>query len=229
VIAHDGQAPSTPSVQSVLIQNIQPTAVISEVTSAVWLGELLHLDGSESTDLDGRILVYSWKWTDTDGGSGEATGAKFTLQPVASTTVNLTVADDSGDEASANLLVTPVQGPTIETLEASIDGQTVVLEWAYDGPNANFSIERNGVVLGEVEELTFADVPLTSGETVYTVRPVVDGTALQDGATSSVTAQVPSTIEEVSSGAPISASIIGIFLLLVGIGSLVFVFMERRD
>ena len=229
VIAHDGQAPSAPSVQSVLIQNIQPTAVISEVSSAVWLGELLHLDGSESTDLDGRILVYSWTWTDADGGSGEATGAKFTFQPVAITTVNLTVADDSGDEASANLFVTPVQGPTIEALEASIDGQTVVLEWAYDGPNANFSIERNGVILGEVEELTFADVPLTSGETVYTVRPVIDGTALQDGATSSVTAQVPATIEEVSSGAPISASIIGIILLLVGIGSLVFVFMERRD
>ena len=110
MIAHDGEAPSTPSLQSVLIQNIQPTAVISEVSSAVWLGELLRLDGSESTDLDGRILVYSWTWADTEGGSGEATGAQFTFTPVASTSVKLTVADDSGDEASANLLVTPVQG-----------------------------------------------------------------------------------------------------------------------
>ena len=229
VIAHDGEAPSTPSLQSVLIQNIQPTAVISEVSSAVWLGELLRLDGSESTDLDGRILVYSWTWADTEGGSGEATGAQFTFTPVASTSVKLTVTDDSGDEASANLLVTPVQGPIIEALEASIEGQTVLLEWAYDGPNANFSIERNGVVLEQTEEQNFADVPLTAGETVYTVRPVIDGTALEDGSTASITAQVPATIESASSGAPIGASIIGILLLLVGIGSLVFVFMERRD
>jgi len=139
------------------------------------------------------------------------------------------VADDSGDEASANLLVTPVQGPMIEALEASIEGQTVLLEWTYDGPNANFSIERNGVVLEQTEEQNFADVPLTAGETVYTVRPVIDGTALEDGSTASITAQVPATIESTSSGAPIGASIIGILLLLVGIGSLVFVFMERRD
>ena len=229
VIAHDGEAPSTPSLQSVLIQNIQPTAVISEVSSAVWLGELLRLDGSESTDLDGRILVYSWTWTDTEGGSGEATGTQFIFTPVASTSVKLTVVDDSGDEASANLLVTPVQGPIIEALEASIEGQTVLLEWTYDGPNANFSIERNGVVLEQTEEQKFADVPLTAGETVYTVRPVIDGTALEDGSTASITAQVPATIESASSGDPISASIIGILLLLVGIGSLVFVFMERRD
>ena len=229
VIAHDGEAPSAPSLQSVLIQNIQPIAIISEVSSAPWLGELLRLDGSESTDMDGRILAYSWTWTDTEGGSGEATGAQFTFTPVASTSIKLTVADDSGDEASANLLVAPVQGPIIETLEAIIEGQTVVLEWTYNGPNANFSIERNGVVLEQIEEQNFADVPLTAGETVYTVRPVIDGTALQDGSTASVTAQVPATIETASSGAPMSASIIGILLLVIGIGSLVFVFMERRD
>ena len=179
--------------------------------------------------MDGRILAYSWTWTDTEGGSGEATGAQFTFAPVASTSIKLTVADDSGDEASANLLVAPVQGPIIETLEAIIEGQTVVLEWTYNGPNANFSIERNGVVLEQIEEQNFADVPLTAGETVYTVRPVIDGTALQDGSTASVTAQVPATIETASSGAPMSASIIGILLLVIGIGSLVFVFMERRD
>lgn len=229
VIAHDGEKPSTPSVLSVSIQNIQPTAVISDVSSAVWLGELLRLDGSESTDLDGRILVYSWAWTDTQGGSGEATGPQFTFAPFAITSVNLTVADDSGDESSANILVTPVQGPMVETLEASIQGQTVVLEWAYEGPNATFSIERNGVVLEQVEEQKFADVPLTAGETIYTVRPVIDGTLLQDGSTSSITAQVPATIETKSSGAPMSASIIGILLLLVGVGSLVIVSMERRD
>ena len=80
------------------------------------------------------------------------------------------MADDSGDEASANLLVTPVQGPIIEALEASIEGQTVLLEWTYDGPNANFSIERNGVVLEQTEEQNFADVRRNLGRYVSNLR-----------------------------------------------------------
>jgi hypothetical protein len=101
--------------------------------------------------------------------------------------------------------------------------------WAYDGPNASFSIERNGIVLDSVTELNYVDTPLTSGDTVYTIRPIIEGVALQDGASSTVTVQVPATIDSTSSEGGLSASILGIVLLLIGVGSLSLIFLERRD
>lgn len=229
VVAHDGEASSSPVLQTVTILNLAPTAIITNPTPTIWIGEILTLDGSDSTDTDGRIVTFAWSWADTAGGSGTATGATATFAPTTITTVQLTVQDDSGDQASTTFSFTPVQGPTIQELDWSLKGQLVDLTWAYDGPNANFSIERNGIVIDSVTDLHYADTPLTSGDTVYTIRPIIDGVALQEGASSTVTVQVPATTDSTSSEGGLSGSILGFVLLLIGVGSLSLLFLERRD
>ena len=229
VIAHDGETSSLPVLKTVTVLNIAPTSVITNPTPTIWIGELLTLDGSDSTDTDGRIVTFAWSWADTTGGSGTATGATATFTPTTITTVQLTVQDDSGDQASTTFSFTPVQGPTIQDLDWTLKGQLIDLTWAYDGPNASFSIERNGIALDSVTDLHYADTPLTSGDTVYTIRPIIEGVALQDGASSTVTVQVPATIDSTSSEGGLSASILGIVLLLIGVGSLSFLLLDRRD
>ena len=122
-----------------------------------------------------------------------------------------------------------MQGPTIQDLDWTLNGQLIDFTWAYDGPNASFSIERNGIVLDSVTELNYVYTPLTSGDTVYTIRPIIEGVALQDGASSTVTVQVPATIDSTSSEDGLSGSILGIVLLLIGVGSLSLIFLESRD
>ena len=229
VIAHDGETSSSPVLKTVTVLNIAPTPFITNPTPTIWIGEVLTLDGSDSTDTDGRIVTFSWSWADTAGGSGTATGATATFTPTTITTVQLTVEDDSGDQASTTFSFTPVQGPTIQDLDWTLTGQLIDFTWAYDGPNASFSIERNGIVLDSVTELNYVDTPLTSGDTVYTIRPIIEGVALQDGASSTVTVQVPATIDTTSSEDGLSGSILGIVLLLIGVGSLSLIFLERRD
>ena len=70
----------------------------------------------------GRIVTFAWSWADTAGGSGTATGATATFAPTTITTVQLTVQDDSGDQASTTFSFTPVQGPTIQELDWSFEG-----------------------------------------------------------------------------------------------------------
>ena len=117
----------------------------------------------------------------------------------------------------------------MQELDWSLKGQLVDLTWAYDGPNASFSIERNGIVIDSVNDLHYADIPLTSGDTVYTIRPIIDGVALQDGASLTVTVQVPATTDSTSSEGGLSGSILGFVLLFIGVGSLSLMFLERRD
>jgi hypothetical protein len=68
VIAHDGETSSLPVLKTVTILNLAPTSVITNLTPTIWIGEVLTLDGSDSTDPDGRIVTFSWSWADTAGG-----------------------------------------------------------------------------------------------------------------------------------------------------------------
>lgn len=227
--ANDGEVNSPTIYRSVTVQNLAPTGVIDSLISTVWIGEIITLDASLSSDIDGHITSYQWSWSDVTGQAGSGTGVTFSFMPIASTSVNLQVTDEFGATNTANLPLLPVQGPTINALEATLDGQSVQLTWSYDGPNASFAVERNGLLIDTVQTSTASDVPLTSGNTTYTIRPIIGGTSLQDGATESVTVQVIPVIESIESGVTFTGSLLGFILLLIGAGALGFIAFERRE
>ena len=229
VVANDGTLSSTPTFHSITIANLAPVAELLQDSTPSWIGEKTTLDASGSSDIDGRVVSYQWTWSDTNSASGTGTGPTFTFMPTATASVNLLITDDMGATAAATTLVVPVQGPTISNLEASPIGQDITLSWAYEGPNATFNIERNGAVIATVDSLMYSDEPLVAGETTYTIRPVLDGVAMQDGSTDTVLIQVEPVIEPVDSSTPLSASLLGFFLLLIGVAALGYLLMVRRE
>jgi hypothetical protein len=228
-LVSDGTDLGAPAYQSSTVINLQPTAVIEQITPQSWIGEVVTFDASSSSDLDGRIATYNWAWSDVNGQSGLGTGLTFSFLATASTSVNLVVVDDLGQSATANLPLMPTLGPQVTGLQALVTGQTVEMTWAYDGPNATFQIERNGIVIDTVTSTEYEDQPLISAETTYTVRPVLDGLPLQDGASDSQSVQVDAAVDEVQSGASLSGSIVGFLLFLLGAGALGLLVFERRD
>jgi len=229
VSVHDGTEFGTAAYGEVSITNLPPTASIEQQSPSVWIGEVVILDASTSSDVDGQVVSYVWTWSDVNGGSGSGTGATFTLIPTGGASVNLLVTDDLGATATANLPLMPVQGPVVTELEASVDGQTVNLEWTYDGPNATFNIERNGAIVATVATLEYSDEPLISGQTSYTVRPVIDGLSLQSGSSASTVVEVMPAVETANSQVSFSGSVIGFLLVFLGAGALGLVLFERRD
>ncbi len=68
------------------------------------------LDGSESFDLDGSILSYQWDWP-----AGSASGERIDITLLESTTtITLTITDESGAQDHATLLVTLPQTDPLE-------------------------------------------------------------------------------------------------------------------
>lgn len=229
VIASDGMAWSVPTFQFTTIVNLEPFAELLQDTTPSWIGEKTTLDARGSSDLDGRIVSYMWTWSDTNGASGTGTDSTFTFIPTSAASVNLLVTDDMGATATTSTLIVPVQGPTVFNLEASSLGQNIELMWSYDGPNASFNIERNGVLIATVDAMMYSDAPLIAGETAYTIRPVLDGMAMQDASSDTVSIQAEPVLEQVDSSTPLSASLIGGLLLLIGVATLGYLLIDRRE
>ena len=225
----DSSESTASAYQSITILNIAPTAIIEQQTTPAWIGELLTVDASSSSDVDGSIASYTWAWSDVTGASGTGNGASFTFAPNGAATINLAIVDDFGASASASLPIAPIQGPVVANLEATLNGQAVMLTWSYEGPNASFNIERNGALVGTTDSMSYSDEPLTAGQVTYTIRPVIEDVLLQNGATESTTVQIDPVVESVSSSTSFSGSIVGFLLLLVGVGALGLVLFERRE
>jgi hypothetical protein len=225
----DGTAIGPTAYQSSTVLNLAPSAQLEQRSVVAWIGETVTFDGLTSSDPDGRIISYSWSWSDINGASGAGVGSTFSFIPSADASVTLTVVDDLGATATENQSITPTAGPIVTQLEASADSQTVELIWSYEGPNATFQIQRNGVILDTVSLQEFSDTPLTAGQTMYTVRPVLEGLALQDGSSASVTIEVTAEAEATSSATSVTGSIVGFFLLLIGVAALGMIVLERRD
>jgi MYXO-CTERM domain-containing protein len=112
LVVNDGQLDSAPStvVVTVRLDNRIPTASARVVSGGV-AGQTVVLDGTESSDLDGDKLTYSW--TQTSGGAVQLTGANagvatFTAPAVAAQTTlgfELMVTDPSGETAKASVQV----------------------------------------------------------------------------------------------------------------------------
>tara|TARA_Y100000766_G_scaffold284894_1_gene305266 strand:+ start:10971 stop:13364 length:2394 start_codon:yes stop_codon:yes gene_type:complete len=216
-------------VESTTILNIEPIAQIQVLTQTVWKGELTTLSAILSEDIDGQIVEFAWSWNDSDGITLTDSGSEIQMIPHSNTDVMLTVYDDMGAFATASVRLTTSQGPTVSDFLIDAGDTLVVLEWAWNGPNATFNILRNGVAIGVTDSLTYSDRPLFAGESSYSIQPVIGETPLIAG--SSPTQSV--ILEPISADAPgpssFSGLVSGIIFLLIGLGACGLALIERRD
>ncbi len=93
------------------VQNLPPKAVIL-APSLANAGEIVSVDGSASSDDDGRVV--EWQWAFGDGGTAAGASAEHIYNQGGSFVITLTVTDDLGASASAsvNILVDANEAPT---------------------------------------------------------------------------------------------------------------------
>ncbi|RJU80401.1 MAG: hypothetical protein DWC09_06870 [Candidatus Poseidoniales archaeon] len=214
-------------VSSTTIVNTNPTAEITVKTESIWLGERVDLSASLSADIDGQIVSALWSWTDTDSMTGSASGTEISIFPTANTVVTLVVVDDMGGEDTSTTQLLVVQGPTVSDFTSTLDGRNVDLQWAWDGPEANFSILRNGISIGTTDELSFTDQPFFAGENTYAVQPVIGEEILIAGASAPQTVLVEISAQSTPGPSATGGLITGMMLLMFGLGIGVFTFLRR--
>ena len=229
VLPNDGESNGSKITSQITIENLAPNAQIDIESNNLWDGEEIKLSAHNSTDLDGRIEIYSWQWSDNSGNSGTGTGKSYSFIPSGLVTVTLTVYDELGSNGYTSINLQTEVGPKVTSLEAESMQEQVELSWSWSGPEATFEILRNGDSITVISELEFVDTPLISGPTDYTIRPIIDGQGLHSGS-SSIEGFMVETIEPAESSISTTGGLItGIIFIMLSIGSLSLIFIDRRD
>ena len=216
-------------IVSTTILNIEPVAQIQVLTNTIWKGEWVTLSAAQSQDIDGQIVEAAWSWIDSDGTTGSESGFEINMIPVLNTVVTLTVYDEMGALATANIQLSPTEGPVVSDLFVDSSGTSVLLEWSWDGPNATFNVLRNGVSIGVTDSQSFSDNPLFAGESAYSIQPVVDDMPLVAGTSPSQTIVLEPAAVDAPGPSSFSGLVSGIVFLLIGLSACGFAMMERRD
>ena len=223
----EDQLSGVTATSSTTVLNIDPTSEITVKTDPFWIGERVDLSASLSTDIDGQIVTALWSWTDTNSMTGTASGTDVSIYPTANIVVTLVVVDEMGGEDTSSVQLLVVQGPTVSEFTSASNGRNVDLQWAWDGPDANFTILRNGISIGVTDELSFTDQPLFAGENTYSVQPLIGDKTLIAGASAPQTVVVETTVQAAPGPSTTGGLISGTMLLLFGLGIGFFAFMRR--
>src|SRR4030042_2438407 len=80
LIVNDGKLDSAPDAVTISTENSKPVANAGP-DQEVFVGQMVNLDGSGSTDADGDPLTYRWSFTSRPGGSGAALSNPNTVGP----------------------------------------------------------------------------------------------------------------------------------------------------
>jgi len=80
LIVSDGKLMSTPSTVSILTVNSKPVANAG-ASQTVFVGSIVTLDASKSSDVDGDSLTYQWSLTSAPPGSTSLLSGQNTLRP----------------------------------------------------------------------------------------------------------------------------------------------------
>ena len=170
IIASDGETTSENIQSTFVIPNLAPVAAVEVVSANLWINEAIVLSAESSSDADGAIASYRWSWNDQT-----QTGVVANLFLLDSTTVTLTVTDNSGDVSEETVTLTVTTGPTVFNLQTIQDGSgDVRLLWSWDGDEVAFNVLRNGELVTTTTDMTYTDSPPMSGQNTYTIQPVND-------------------------------------------------------
>ena len=229
VVANDGSENSQEVSASTIISNSPPTALITIITSPVWIGETITVTSEQSSDSDGEVINSIWSWNDSSGNSGSAHSLQsFTFTPFSEVTLTLQIVDDLGGIGLATKTIEVVNGPHVSSIATVQNGEEVELSWQWDGPQTEFSIIRNGNAIASTNQTSFIDIPIFSGDNSYSIQPVIDGRQLDAGSDlSSIT--VESSFKELQSTNDTAGMILGLIMLLSSLIAAGTGYLNRGD
>lgn len=228
----------------VTIRNLPPIANFSAPETPI-AEAFTVLDGTFSTDADGEVVAWFW-----DVGGTRLVGPTVSIiLPANPTTVNLTVIDEHGGEASTQRTISPQNGATVSDLAVSVSEGQVQLAWNWDGGETEFTIWRtNSVVftsgdlpgliaVAKTNQTAWNEPVHVAGPHHYTVTVDIDGThnpRVSDGNTGDVTLSESDMIiieaEGTSSGAGLTILILFIIATIATIATaMIDRFMGVRD
>jgi PKD repeat protein len=168
--------------------NTAPTAAFTSTVQNLTVG----LDGSTSSDADGKIVTYAWNFGDGAVGSGAT--ASHTFAAAGTYTVTLTVTDDAGATHSTSSKVTVAAAPSGALAADGFTRSTAGAwgsadtggAWSLSGPAGGFSTSGSRGVMTN-----------TRGETRTALLPGVSG-ASSDSTVTFVAGQKSSAAQYVS-------------------------------
>jgi PKD repeat protein len=104
---------TAPPVVQTLVVDERPTAAFLSEPVATETGKPIKFNGAASSDPDGSITSYAWKFG--DGGEGAGPAAEHAYATAGSYAVTLTVTDSGGQSATATQAVTVAAAAPITT------------------------------------------------------------------------------------------------------------------
>ena len=119
-LTDDDGACSATSIEIVVGEaNETPTADFSIAPSAALPGEEVRVDGTLSTDSDGRVVTYTWSFGDGSSGTGPTAGHRY--EETGEYTIELEVTDDDGARATRarQVWIVDTNRPPIPVLSVS--------------------------------------------------------------------------------------------------------------
>jgi hypothetical protein len=134
LVVNDGKVNSTPATVTITTQNSPPVANAG-TNQIITIGQLVHLDGSGSTDVDGDPLTYQWSLIHVPSGSNAALDNPTAVKPAftpdlsGSYVAQLIVNDGhvNSTPATVTLTTNAVQPPTANAGSGqTVDHYTVV-------------------------------------------------------------------------------------------------------
>jgi hypothetical protein len=233
VLVTDGEATGLSST-AITISNAPPIAVITVLTEYAYAGERVQLTGSSSSDPDNRIVGYQWAWSSSSGGQSSTSGTDISfLMPVSgSVSVALMVTDESGAVDESTTVVQALPALPCPSLASTLDDSDVNLAWSWDSQeSADFNVYRNGVLLGQTNQTSFADTPSILGLTTYKLTVTIGDRTLESDCQSPLT-QITVDTQAASFDDGPSTTLgfgLGSLYTIIGILFLVAVILRRGD
>ena len=233
VLATDGEEAGASST-SITISNAPPTAIITVLTEYAYAGERVQLTASASSDPDNRIVGYQWSWSSSQAGQSSTSGTDVSfLMPLSgSVSITLVVTDESGAVDESTTVVQALPALPCPSLTSTLDDGDVNLAWAWDSQeSANFNVYRNGVLLGQTNQTSFADTPSILGLTTYQLTVSIgDRTLESDCQSPSTQITVDTQAASFDDGPSTTLGFgLGSLYTIIGILFLVAVILRRGD
>ena len=233
VLATDGEEAGASST-SITISNAPPTAIITVLTEYAYAGERVQLTASASSDPDNRIVGYQWSWSSSQAGQSSTSGTDVSfLMPLSgSVSIALVVTDESGATDESTFVIQALSALPCPSLTSSLDDGTVNVEWTWNAEeSADFNVYRNGVLLGQTNQTSFADTPSILGLTTYKLTVTIGDRTLESDCQSPST-QITIDTQAASFDDGPSTTLgfgLGSLYTIIGILFLVAVILRRGD